>query len=72
MPRRPVAALAVRPPMPMARTIALLLAALLMAAVTLAAAAPVRAAGGDGLREAANGYRQGAWPGSGGRHRAAG
>ncbi|HKO34782.1 MAG TPA: CAP domain-containing protein [Candidatus Limnocylindria bacterium] len=42
----------------MARTIAMLLAALLITAVTLAATAPVRAAGGDGLREAANGYRQ--------------
>ena len=59
MPRRPAAVIAARPPTPMARTIAMLLAALLMTAVTLAATAPVRAAGGDGLREAANGYRQG-------------
>ena len=59
MPRRPAAVIAVRVPTPMARTIALLLAALLMTAVTLAATAPVRAAGGNGLREAANGYRQG-------------
>ena len=58
MPRRPVAALANTRPMPLARIIALLLAALMMAAVTLSVAAPVRAAGGDGLREAANGYRQ--------------
>jgi len=46
-------------PMPMARTIVVLLAALLMTVFTLATTAPVRAAGGDGLREAANGYRQG-------------
>jgi Cysteine-rich secretory protein family len=57
MPRRPVAVMALRPPMPMARAIALLLAALLMATLALAWAAPVRAAGGDGLREAANAYR---------------
>jgi uncharacterized protein YkwD len=57
MPRRP-AVIAVRRPMPMARTIALLLAALMLAASTLAVASPARAAGGDGLREAANGYRQ--------------
>ncbi len=58
MPRRPVAALATHAPMPVARIIALLLAALMMAAVTLSVASPVRAAGGDGLREAANGYRE--------------
>jgi hypothetical protein len=58
MQRRPVAALAIHPPVPLARIIALLLAALMMAAVTLSVAAPVRAVGGDGLREAANGYRQ--------------
>ena len=57
MPRRLVAEMAVRPPMPMARTIALLLAALFMATVILSVASPVRAAGGNGLREAANEYR---------------
>ena len=50
MPRRPAAVIAARPPTPMARTIAMLLAALPMTAVTLAATAPVRAVGGDGLR----------------------
>jgi uncharacterized protein YkwD len=59
MPRRPAAVIAARPPTPTARTIAMLLAALLMMAVTLAATAPVRATGGDGLRAAANGYREG-------------
>ena len=57
MPRRPVAVMALRPTMPMARAIALLLASLLMATLALAEATPVRAAGGDGLREAANEYR---------------
>ena len=58
MPRLPVAALVIQSPMPVARIISLLLAALLMAAATLSVASPVHAAGGHGLREAANGYRQ--------------
>jgi hypothetical protein len=59
MPPRPVAIVADRRPLPMARAVALFLALLIMAAATLAVASPVRAAGGDGLREAANGYREG-------------
>ena len=58
MPRHPVAAIAVRRPMPIPRAIALLLAAMMLVAATLSVASPARAAGGDGLRAAANGYRQ--------------
>ena len=57
MPRRPSATTYALPSLPVARIVALLLAAMLMASVTLAVASPVRAAGGNGLREAANGYR---------------
>lgn len=58
MPRRPMAVPTALPTLSVARAIALLLATLLMVSVTLAVAAPVRAAGGTGLRQAANGYRQ--------------
>src|SRR5262245_6626814 len=58
MPRRPMAVTSALPPLSAARTVALLFAALLMVSLSLAVASPVRAAGGDGLREAANGYRQ--------------
>jgi uncharacterized protein YkwD len=54
MPRHPAAVMTFRRPAP--RVIALVLAAL-MTAGALAHAAPVRASGGDGLREAANAYR---------------
>ena len=57
MPRRPVAVMTVRP-MPMARVLALLVAALFGSVVTLGAVSPVHAAGGNGLRAAANGYRE--------------
>lgn len=58
MPRRPSAVIAAHPPTPMARTIAVVLAALMMTAVTLAAAGSVQATGGNGLRAAANDFRQ--------------
>jgi uncharacterized protein YkwD len=56
MPRRHLAVMAVRQPTPV-RAVALLLTALLLATLALAEATPVRAAGGNGLREAANAYR---------------
>ena len=54
MPRRPAAVIAARPPTPMARTIAMLLAALLMTALRWPRS-HLFGRGGDGLREAANG-----------------
>ncbi|HEY8179888.1 MAG TPA: CAP domain-containing protein [Candidatus Limnocylindria bacterium] len=58
MPRRPATALVIHTPMPPIRIIAVLVAGLFVAAMAMGVAPPVRAAGGDGLREGANGYRQ--------------